>query len=48
MFAVYCRSVARIEAFLYSLGKLRTDDRGLEGGHDVGDLNTIAFLCLAC
>lgn len=33
--------------FLHGLNKLRTDDDGLQSGHEMDDLNVIAFLCLA-
>ena len=36
-----------VNVFLHSLTKLHTDDDGLKPGHDMDDLNTIAFLCLA-
>jgi hypothetical protein len=43
-FAAIDRSRA-VDLFLHSLTKLRTDDDGLQSGHDLEDLNTIAFLC---
>jgi hypothetical protein len=36
-----------INLFLHGLTKLNTDDNGLKPGHDIEDLNVIAFLCLA-
>ena len=31
--------------FLHGLTKLKTDDDGLQSGHDMADFNTIALLC---
>jgi hypothetical protein len=36
---------AAVNLFLHSLTLLRTDDDGLELGHDRADFNAIAFLC---
>jgi hypothetical protein len=34
-----------VAMFMHSLGKLKTDDYGLQSGHDMADLNAIALLC---
>ena len=34
-----------VDIFLHSLTKLRVQDGGLAGGHDMGDLNCISMLC---
>jgi hypothetical protein len=35
-----------VELFLHCVGQLRVDDDGLASGHDVAELNAVAYLCL--